>query len=48
MHKVMLQDIIRTEAYQKSISAVVKPEHSVLDFGCGSGFFAIFASRANP
>ncbi|MFT5676806.1 MAG: protein arginine N-methyltransferase 1 [Paraglaciecola sp.] len=47
MHKVMLQDIIRTEAYQKSISAVVKPEHSVLDFGCGSGVLAMFAARAN-
>lgn len=47
MHKVMLQDLIRTEAYQKSINAVVKPEHSVLDFGCGSGVLSMFAARAN-
>lgn len=46
MHKVMLQDLIRTEAYQKSISSVVKPEHSVLDFGCGSGVLAMFAASA--
>jgi protein arginine N-methyltransferase 1 len=46
MHKVMLQDIIRTEAYEKSISAVVKPNHRVLDFGCGSGVLSMFAARA--
>lgn len=46
MHKVMLQDIIRTEAYEKSINAVVKPKHSVLDFGCGSGVLSMFAARA--
>ena len=46
MHKVMLQDIVRTEAYEKSISAVVKPQHSVLDFGCGSGVLSMFAARA--
>jgi protein arginine N-methyltransferase 1 len=47
MHKVMLQDIIRTEAYEKSIAAVVKPAHRVLDFGCGSGVLSMFAARAN-
>ncbi|MFT5282400.1 MAG: protein arginine N-methyltransferase 1 [Yoonia sp.] len=46
MHKVMLQDLIRTEAYEKSIKAVVKPSHSVLDFGCGSGVLSMFAARA--
>jgi len=46
MHKVMLQDIVRTEAYEKSINAVVKPNHSVLDFGCGSGVLSMFAARA--
>jgi protein arginine N-methyltransferase 1 len=47
MHKVMLQDIIRTEAYESAINAVVKPHHSVLDFGCGSGILSMFAARAN-
>jgi len=46
MHKVMLQDLIRTEAYQKSINEVVTPGLSVLDFGCGSGVLAMFAARA--
>lgn len=46
MHKVMLQDIVRTEAYEKSINEVVKPQHTVLDFGCGSGVLSMFAARA--
>ena len=46
MHKVMLQDVVRTDAYEKSINEVVKPEHSVLDFGCGTGILAMFAARA--
>lgn len=46
MHKVMLQDVVRTDAYQKSINEVVRPEHTVLDFGCGTGVLALFAARA--
>ena len=46
MHKVMLQDVVRTDAYEKSIGEVVGPEHSVLDFGCGTGILAMFAARA--
>jgi SAM-dependent methyltransferase len=46
MHKVMLQDVVRTDAYERSISEVVKAEHSVLDFGCGTGILAMFAARA--
>ena len=46
MHKVMLQDVVRTDAYEKSIREVVRPEHSVLDFGCGTGILAMFAARA--
>jgi len=29
MHKVMLQDVVRTAAYEKSINDVDKAEHSV-------------------
>jgi SAM-dependent methyltransferase len=47
MHKVMLQDIVRTEAYEKAINATVNPSLSVLDFGCGSGVLSMFAARAN-
>jgi len=46
MHKVMLQDVVRTDAYEKAINEVVRPEHSVLDFGCGTGILALFAARA--
>jgi SAM-dependent methyltransferase len=46
MHKVMLQDVIRTDAYESAIKEVVRPEHSVLDFGCGTGVLAMFAARA--
>lgn len=46
MHKVMLQDLVRTEAYEHSINAVVRPQHRVLDFGCGSGILSMFAARA--
>ena len=46
MHKVMLQDVVRTDAYERSINEVVRSEHSVLDFGCGTGVLAIFAARA--
>ena len=46
MHKVMLQDVVRTDTYEKSISEVVGPEHSVLDFGCGTGILSMFAARA--
>ena len=46
MHKVMLQDVVRTEAYEKSINDVVQAGQSVLDFGCGTGILAMFAARA--
>ena len=46
MHKVMLQDVVRTDAYEKAINEVIRSEHVVLDFGCGSGILAMFAARA--
>ena len=46
MHKVMLQDVVRTDAYEKSITEVVNAKHSVLDFGCGTGVLSMFAARA--
>jgi SAM-dependent methyltransferase len=46
MHKVMLQDIVRTDAYEKAITEVVEPAHRVLDFGCGTGVLSMFAARA--
>ena len=46
MHKVMLQDVVRTDAYQQSINNVVNSEQSVLDFGCGTGVLSMFAAQA--
>lgn len=46
MHKVMLQDVVRTDAYEQAISNVVGKEKSVLDFGCGTGVLSMFAARA--
>jgi SAM-dependent methyltransferase len=46
IHQVMLEDRIRTEAFQQSIERTVKPEHRVLDFGCGTGVLSIMAALA--
>ena len=46
MHKVMLQDVMRTDAYEKAINDVVSSEQTVLDFGCGTGVLSMFAARA--
>ena len=46
MHKVMLQDVMRTDAYEQSINNVVSSEQTVLDFGCGTGVLSMFAARA--
>ncbi len=42
----MLQDRVRTAAYQRAIAAAVRPGDHVLDFGCGSGVLAVLAARA--
>ncbi len=45
VHKMMLSDVVRTEAYERSLRAVVRPGMKVMDFGCGTGILSIFASR---
>ena len=44
-HKKMLQDVIRTEAYERALRHFVKSGYSVMDFGCGTGILSIFASK---
>ncbi|MFH2010278.1 MAG: 50S ribosomal protein L11 methyltransferase [bacterium] len=46
VHKLMLQDVVRTEAYERALEQVVRPGSKVMDFGCGTGVMSIFASRA--
>jgi len=46
VHHMMLQDVVRTEAYERALERAVTPGCKVLDFGCGTGVLSIFASRA--
>jgi SAM-dependent methyltransferase len=46
IHKLMLQDVVRTSAYADAIRAVVGPGSRVIDFGTGTGVMAIFAARS--
>src|SRR5215468_6940270 len=42
----MLAPRARTEAYAKALGRAVKPDHVVLDLGCGPGLFSLLACRA--
>ena len=42
----MLNDGVRTLAFERALAAVVQPHHRVLDFGCGTGILSFFAHRA--
>lgn len=41
-----MADVERSEAFDRAIRAVVRPHHTVLDAGTGSGLLAMFAARA--
>ncbi len=46
IHRMMLRDDVRNQAYRKSLFENVKPGDVVLDFGAGSGILSMFAAQA--
>ncbi|MGH9857876.1 MAG: 50S ribosomal protein L11 methyltransferase, partial [Acidobacteriota bacterium] len=46
IHRLMLSDLVRGEAYRKGIESVVTPDSIVLDMGAGSGILSFFAAAA--
>jgi len=45
-HYGYLSDRVKLEQYRAAISKLVRPEHVVLDLGCGSGLLGLMALRA--
>jgi protein arginine N-methyltransferase 1 len=45
-HYGYLSDRVKLERYQVAIDRLVRPEHVVLDLGCGSGLLGLMALRA--
>jgi len=45
-HYSYLSDRVKMAQYQAAIEQVVRPEHVVLDLGCGSGLLGLMALRA--
>ena len=45
-YRQLIDDPVRLGAFQRAISALVRPGDVVADIGCGLGTYAIFAARA--
>lgn len=46
VHKLMLHDRIRCEAFRRALADIVTPGSVVLDVGAGTGLMSIFAAQA--
>jgi protein arginine N-methyltransferase 1 len=46
IHRLMLKDLVRGEAYRKALEHVITPDSVVLDMGAGSGILSFFAVAA--